>query len=255
MKSPYYHRKNIPFFYEKSELEFQSDPYERYDPMVIRQTALHLADDIWGGYPMQKILDFGKAHLDDLELSQILEIGCGSGRWIASLAKEFPKSSCWGLDFSYQMLKRANEFWVENKTIEMDFSKMGFPDLLELSTTKLKNLQFGLAKANDLPFETASQNLIVHSFLIDRLGELEKGFKEMYRVLATDGTMIFVSPLNFNQKNNWDKFYPAIKIQELLIELGFELLEWQEELIVEEPMDRRGNFISWKCIGGVFLKS
>ena len=55
MKIPIQTRQGIPFFHDKNEKEFQQDPYERYDPMVIRQSALHLADELWGASASDRV--------------------------------------------------------------------------------------------------------------------------------------------------------------------------------------------------------
>lgn len=254
MKPPLYYRKDIPFFYNKTETEFQQDVYERFDPMVIRQTALHLADDIWDKYPFQAVIDFGKPYLPKGEISSILEIGCGTGRWIANLAQVYPNSTCWGIDYSYQMLKQAHEYWVKGHTIYLDFSTKGFAKNMVLTGQQLKNLYFGLAKASDLPFEDASQDIIIHSFLLDRVDDLKKALMEMHRILVSGGKMIFVTPLNFQKATDWEQYSPPTKIHQLLLELNFEILEWTEDLTVFEPLDARGNAICWKCVGVVVVK-
>jgi len=65
MKKPISFRMQIPFFIEKSEIDFQKDLYERFDDMVVRHIALHLTDDLWGGYPFQKGFDFARKHLQN----------------------------------------------------------------------------------------------------------------------------------------------------------------------------------------------
>ena len=165
MRSPILHRNSIPFFYDKSPGEFQKDRYERYDPMVIRQTALHLADHLWGGYPLQPVLDFAQPHLPS-SLQNIVELGSSVGRWIGILAKQYPTATCWGIDFSYQLLKRAKEFWVGQKSVQIDTSKLGFTGYENLEGLAVENLNFGLAKASILPFDEHSQDLVVHSCLL-----------------------------------------------------------------------------------------
>lgn len=185
-------RKGIPFFYDKTELEFRQDVYERYYEMVVRQSALHLTDQFWGRYPFQPIFDFAEKHYPNDKDINILEIGCGVGRWISSLAKSFPKSNCWGIDFSYQMLKRANEFWVEGNDISIDLSDKGFHQQIQKGK-QINNLKFGLAKAEKLPFDENSQQLIVNNFLLDRLENPLEALEEMYRVLKDSGKLIVVS--------------------------------------------------------------
>lgn len=253
MKAPLSYRKNIPLYHSKTELEYQKDVYERYDPMVIRQLVLHLADEWWGGYPLQKVLDFAAPHYPQ-NPTNLLEIGCGLGRWIATLAQQFPQASCWGMDYSYQLLRQAHECWIQGKALSLDGSQKGFARPLAWQGQQLSNLHLGLAKASALPFEDNSQDLVVSSFLLDRLPDPVLGLKEMGRVLHTQGRLVVVTPLNFDQAHNWQAFYPPEKLAALLPALGLEVLEWQEDLLVKEPLDRHGNGLVWKCLGLVGRK-
>lgn len=254
MKAPISYRKNIPFFCEKTETDFQKDIYERYEEMVLRQSALQLADELWGNYPMQAVLNFAEEHYPQKEIENILEIGSGVGRWIATVAQKHPLSNCWGIDYSYQMLKRAHEFWVEGREIEIDLSNKGFPQPLQIKGFQIPNLKFGLAKASELPFADQSQDLVLNSFLLDRLDDPAKALKEMFRVLKPNGKLILISPLNFNQAEHWQSFYPPIKIRQLLNSLGFELLAWEENMNIREPLDARNNHIQWNCLAFVAQK-
>ncbi len=253
MKAPTEFRLQIPLFYNKTKLEFQKDPYERYDKMVVRQTALHLADELWGKYPFQKTMDFATPFLPDIDNPKIIELGCGVGRWIATLAMHYPNGQLWGIDYSYQMLKRANEFWIEGKKVILDLSVSGFPTI-ELQGHQLSNIKFGLAKAEQLPFDDNSQDVVLSSFLLDRLEDPHQGLKEMYRILRPGGTMILISPFNFIENKHWKKYHPPIRIFHFLKDLGFEVEEWNDEFILEEPLDVRGNVIGWKCVGLVGKK-
>jgi len=254
MKSPISYRKGIPFFYPKSEVEFRKDRYEYYDEMVVRQSALHLADALWGGYPMQAIFDFAESHYPATDIHQILDIGCAVGRWIATLAQRYPEATCWGIDYSYQMLKRADEFWIQGKELVLDLSDKGFPEILRLPGQSLPNLQLGLAKAEQLPFEADSQDLIVSAFLLDRLEKPEKGLWEFFRILKPQGTLLLISPLNFSQAAHWETLYPSGKIKRLLTEIGFKVSDWKDFLRIEEPLDARGNKIVWECLALAAVK-
>lgn len=253
MRAPLLHRKSIPFFYDKSPVEFQQDRYERYDPMVIRQSVLHLADDLWKQYPLQPLLDFVQPYLPTAPQS-VTELGCSVGRWIATLAQQYPNAKCWGLDFSYQLLKQAKDYWVDEKEIRLDSSRLGFSGIKNISGHRISNLQFGLAKAADLPFADNSQDLVVHSFLLDRVADPAAALQEHFRVLSPGGSLIFVTPLNFQEAPLWSDYYPAIKIHQLLIKLGFTILDWQEDLEITEPLDARGNAVVWRTIGVVAQK-
>ena len=248
MKQPLYKRKEIPFFYDKSEDEFTKDRYERYDPMVIRQSALHLIDEVWQEYPLQDILNFGDEHWPKEEVKNVAEIGCSVGRWIAEIAKQNNDSNCWGIDYSYQLLRQAHDIWVKCKVDNFDLSRIGFSGNFRVQKQPVQNLNFGLAKAEELPFEDNSQDVILSSFLFDRLDEPEKGLLEMQRVLKQGGTMIMVTPLNFLKTEHWNSFHPPIKLYHYLINQGFNILDWKEDLIIKEPLDVRENTIRWNSI-------
>lgn len=254
MEKPISYRMQIPFFIKKSEIDFQKDLYERYDDMVVRHVALHLADDLWGAYPFQKGFDFITTHLQNEKYVNVLEVGCGVGRMIGALAKENQDGNYWGIDYSYQMLKQGHDFWVENKTILLDLSHKGF-SAVHLPGHELKNLNFGLAKAEELPFKNESQDFVFSNFLLDRLREPLKGLKEMKRVLRPDGKIIIVTPLNFLHKDHWKQLYPSTKLFQVLKNLGFDILEWEDEFNMEEPLDLRGNVLKWNCLGMVLQKS
>ncbi len=249
MKEPVSCRNGIPFYCQKSTTDFTQDIYERYDEMVVRQTALHLADNVWGSYPMQAVLDFAREEYEYIAKQNILEVGCGVGRWIGMLANRFPNATCWGIDYSYQMLRRAREYWIEGKELDIDLSSKGFPGLHKIQGLHLENLQLGLAKASDLPFDDNSQDLVLSSFLLDRLDNPEDGLLEMFRVLKPLGQLILITPLNFNKAENWNACYPPVKLKALMTAMGFRIIDWQEEIIIQEPLDLRGNTINWKCLG------
>ena len=253
MKKPILYRKEIPFFHQKTAVEYQKDPYERYDPMVIRQLMLHLCDLQWGNYPFHTILDFARNFYPN-NASNILELGCSVGRWIAELAEAYPQSTCWGIDYSYQMLKTAHDYWVKGKTITIDGCSKGFSHTIDLQASPQNNLHFGLSKASVLPFDNNSQDLIVSSFLLDRLPDPLAGLQEMYRVLKPKQSLILVTPLNFSNAAHWQQFYPPKQLKTVLLNIGFEIIEWNTTLSVCEPLDIHKNVIHWNCIGAVLQK-
>ena len=247
IQPPLSHRHGIPFFHNKTEAEFTKDIYERYDEMVTRQTALHLADELWNGYPMQPVMDFITTHLQIPDQANILELGCSVGRLIGTLAQNHPNSTCWGIDYSYQLLKRAHEFWRYEAVVNIDHSFRGMEPVIARGTFQ-KNLRFGLAKAEALPFHDITQDIIFSSFLLDRLQNPIQGLKEMYRVLKSGGQMILISPLNFNKAEHWKLLYPPASIKKQLENIGFDIDVFDESLMVIEPMDIHGNVVLWKCL-------
>ena len=255
MKQPISFRKGIAFYCHKSETDFKRDIYENYDGMVRRQTSLHLADKIWNGYPFQKLLDIVQNECDNTSINAILEVGCGVGRWIASLATQNPQAECWGLDYSYQMLKQADDFWKQEKALSIDMSDRGFPETLMIKGPRVKNLNFGLAKATDLPHFNESQDLVFSNFLIDRIDQAIAAIKEFHRVLVSKGKLILITPLNFKSAQQWDLLYPQDKLTALVEDAGFSISKVEDNISVLEPLDARGNTINWKCISMVAIKN
>ncbi len=247
MQQPLSYRHSIPFYIEKSAAEYQKDQYERYDPMVIRQTKNHLVDHLWNYSPFGSIYTFAEAHYPTTPLTNILDIGCGVGRWIGDLAMRYPQAESWGIDYSYQMLKQANLYWKSSTQVSLDLSSKGFPELIILDGQQLSNLNLGLAKANNLPFDNKSQDLVVSSFLLDRLDDPLAGLKEMHRVLRPNGTIIVATPLNYTRAELWDTFYPPEKLKAAFIDIGFDITDWKTDILLHEPIDFHGNAVRWKC--------
>lgn len=247
MQSPVRIRRGIPFFYDKSEAEFRTDTYERYEDMVVRQTLLHLADEVWRMYPYQNILDWINENLPTKSDMKIADIGCSVGRLIGGIAENHPDSQCHGLDYSYQMLRQAQDLWVKGKTIDLDLSQRGFENI-SIKGKNLPNLDFGLAKAEKLPFDTGSLDAVCNSFLLDRVEEPLLVLKEMYRVLKVGGILLSVTPFNFQMSKNWKEFSPYSKFEKKMKSVGFHLNKDKKEFRVKEYLDVNRNAVEWKCI-------
>ncbi len=247
-------RNNIPFFYDKSDLEMKQDPYENYEVSVKKQVLLHLADEAWNTYPFLSILNYIHEQLDETEHKNIVELGCGVGRMIGEIAEKLPSSTCWGIDYSYQMLKQAYDSFVQGKILDIDFRDFGFKPKVKAVKHSLNNLGFGLAKAEVLPFENNSVDFVFSSFGIDRFEAPEDALLEMYRILKKQGKAVIVSPLNFVKKEHWEMFYPVEKLISVVEQIGFRIDDFQNDFIVEEPFDARGNKKKWKCVALVLAK-
>lgn len=244
-------RRGIPFYYSKSETETAEDVYERYDALVTRQTALHLADELYSKYPFAPLLDYVKTWLpaSDQPLA-VADLGCSVGRIAAMLAQEHPKWDVYGLDLSYQMLRQARDFWTQGTSLQPNLIRFGW-GTPELAGHALGNLHFALSRAEALPFPDASLDVIINTFLIDRLPGPYSAFAEWQRVLKPGGRLITVSPLNFLQPDSWRVAYPPVKILDYLRQAGWKLEDWTDPLLLEEPMDARGNLVNWHCLAFV----
>lgn len=110
--------------------------------------------------------------LGDLSGKKILDSGCGTGRLIHRLMVEgVQPENLIGLDLSEEMLKIAED--------------------------KYPKVRFISGDAENLPFEDDSFDVVIASFLIVHLADLEKAFQEAYRVLKAGGIFIVT---NINQR-------------------------------------------------------
>lgn len=244
-------RRGIPFYHAKSEEEFRDDVYERYDSLVTRQTALHLADDLHGGYPLQPLLDYVRAWLPETDTPQaVADLGCSVGRLAGEMATNHPSWEVYGIDLSYQMLRQANDYWCKGLTLRPNLLRYGMGQPA-LTGRELPNLRFALARAEALPFPDGSLDLIVNTFLIDRVPDPLAAFVEWRRVLQPGGRIIAVSPLNFLEPDGWRKFHPPVKLLHALQNQGWTVEDWTDPLELEEPLDVRGNVVKWKTVGMV----
>jgi len=223
-------RRGVPFYHDKSEAEFSSDVYERYDELVTRQTGLHLADGLHGNYPFQPLQDYINRFLPTAD-----EVAIADG-W-----------DCYGIDLSYQMLRQANAYWVKGETLRPNLIRYGW-GTPELEGCELTNLRFALAKGEYLPFPDGSLDVLFNTFLLDRLPGPFAAFNEWARVLKPGGRLIAVSPLNFLQSEGWRTAHPPVKILSYLQQQGWIIEDWADPLLLEEPMDVRGNLVRWSCV-------
>ena len=252
---PLSRRRDIPFYHAKSEAEFRDDVYERYDELVTRQTALHLADELHGGYPFQPVLDFLLPYLPPGPSPlAVADLGCSVGRIAAEIARAQLTADVYGLDLSYQMLRQAYDYWIAGQTLRPNLPRYGW-GTPTLPGHDLPNLHFALARAGHLPFADASLDVVLSTFLIDRLPDPFGAFSEWRRVLKPGGRMLLVSPLNYLRPASWRSAFPAVKLLHHLTANGWELLDWVDPLPVFEPMDARGNGMHWSCVAGAFVRT
>jgi cytosine/adenosine deaminase-related metal-dependent hydrolase/SAM-dependent methyltransferase len=107
--------------------------------------------------------------LPAIKALDVVDLGCGTGRWLARLAGKSPRSLL-GVDFSPEMLSQAK---------------------LRLGSSA--NLV--LADCSDLPFPRSSADMIVCSFLASYLPDLAPFAQQIRRLLRPRGS-IFLSDLH-----------------------------------------------------------
>src|SRR4051794_27382548 len=121
---------------------------------------------------------FLRALLPEVANLDVVDLGCGTGRWLAVLAPQQLRSLI-GVDASPEMLAQAR--------------RKG------LGTAKLI-----LADCNCLPLADASADLILCSFAASYIGDLSKLADQVTRLLRPGGT-VFLSDLHpdTNSKLRW----------------------------------------------------
>jgi malonyl-CoA O-methyltransferase len=108
-------------------------------------------------------------HLHDLQKKRVLDIGCGTGRWIRRIATQ-KASSLIGIDESSAMLSVARKHCPDEAVLLR-------------------------ASAIALPLPNRSVDIILASFLLSYIEQLEQFVSEIARVLRQGG-MIFLSDLH-----------------------------------------------------------
>jgi cytosine/adenosine deaminase-related metal-dependent hydrolase/ubiquinone/menaquinone biosynthesis C-methylase UbiE len=99
----------------------------------------------------------------------VIDLGCGAGRWLAALAPQNPRSLI-GVDASPEMLAQA---------------RRKAQHIVELV----------LADCNCLPLSPASADLVICSFLTGYIADLSKFAEQIFRLLRPGGS-VFVSDLH-----------------------------------------------------------
>ena len=141
------------------------------------------------------------ALLPDVENRDVLDLGCGTGRWLATLSNKSPASLV-GLDISPQMLQQAA-------------LKLG---------PRAKLLQGDCSNANLRP---GSADLVLASFVLSHLQDPKRLFVQIARTLRSGGTA-FVSDLHPRTVRTlrWSR---SFRHRESVIQVGTE--DWDLGLI------------------------
>ncbi|WP_171031765.1 class I SAM-dependent methyltransferase [[Clostridium] hylemonae] len=183
---------------EKFEESFSEDGYYN------KQTAdrEHLA----------LLLNLVNAQSDDT----ILDLGTGSGYVAFALSEKCKKCNVIGLDIVTDTLSRNREIT----------KKAG-----------ISNLEFLDYDGTVFPFPDSSMDCIVTRYALHHFPDIENSFKEMYRVLKSEGKLVIADPVpNENDNDRFVdkymqikqdghiKFYSLSEYKKMLEPIGFSLL-------------------------------
>lgn len=112
-----------------------------------------------------------------------LDVGCGTGRLLASLHSAWPGMKLTGIDLSAPYLEEARRLIGRTARVKLDE-----------------------AAAEALPFDDASLDLVVSSFLLHELPEKIRAqvLAEIARVLKPGGLVVIVDSLQKGDRREWD---------------------------------------------------
>jgi cytosine/adenosine deaminase-related metal-dependent hydrolase/ubiquinone/menaquinone biosynthesis C-methylase UbiE len=129
--------------------------------------------------------------LPDVSGLDVLDVGCGTGRWLQLLAPYRPASLV-GVDTSPQMLQRAT-------------AKLGAVSTLHLGSCVA------------LPVQNASVDLVMASFVLSYLDSLESFARELFRVTRA-GAIVFLTDMHPDTatSRNWKRSFKANGTEEYL---------------------------------------
>ncbi|HEX3374337.1 MAG TPA: methyltransferase domain-containing protein, partial [Edaphobacter sp.] len=129
--------------------------------------------------------------LPDIAGIDVLDVGCGTGRWLQLLASHHPASLV-GVDNSPEMLQRAS-------------AKLGTKSTLHLGS------------CTALPIPGAITDLILASFVLSYLDSIEAFARELHRV-ARPGANIFLTDMHPDTaiSLNWKRSFKANDVEENL---------------------------------------
>ncbi|WP_289297453.1 class I SAM-dependent methyltransferase [uncultured Reyranella sp.] len=112
-----------------------------------------------------------------------LDVGCGTGRLLAALHGAWPGLKLTGIDLSKPYLEEARRLIGRTARVKLDE-----------------------AAAETLPFDEASLDLVVSSFLLHELPKeiRAKAIAEMARVVKPGGLVVMVDSLQKGDRPDWD---------------------------------------------------
>lgn len=153
--------------------------------------------------------------LSDMQFSDVLDVGCGTGEILSIIKTLYPAVSLFGIDISKEMLKQAEE-------------------------KGLNNSRLFLGDAENLPFENERFDLLICTDSFHHYPNPQRAIDEFYRVLKAGGILLladFWKPFPFRQlmnlfipfSNEGDvKIYSKNEIIKFLEQSNFKNIQYQK---------------------------
>jgi ubiquinone/menaquinone biosynthesis C-methylase UbiE len=171
--------------YFTQDFHFQTGGYlsdtsaKIYDVQV--ETLFYGSANVMRRSALRPIAEF--IHGQDQRRLSMLDIACGTGRFLRQVRLSFPALQLTGVDLSAPYLAEARRH-----------------------LRGLRAVEFIAANAEQLPFETASQDIVSCIFLFHELPAdvRRRVASEIARVLKPGGLMVFVDSLQMGDRPGWD---------------------------------------------------
>ncbi|AWB10745.1 2-octaprenyl-6-methoxy-1,4-benzoquinone methylase /demethylmenaquinone methyltransferase [Thermodesulfobium acidiphilum] len=103
--------------------------------------------------------------------SDVLDIGSGTGDLVFLVKKRYPDVRVVALDINDNMIKKLRQ---------------------RIERNNIKNVEIVKSFAEDMPFENESFGAIISSYTVRNLEDIERSFKEIYRITKKPGVFGFL---------------------------------------------------------------
>lgn len=122
----------------------------------------------------------------------IVDVGCATGILTGLIAIQHPNSFCIGIDYSPNMIIRANEIVTEFGDWVFFSVRDSKTRLLpaKIRRLKLSNVNFMVGDATCIPLENNCANLVVASNLFHRVKSPQKSIGEIERIIKRGGFLL-----------------------------------------------------------------
>lgn len=146
---------------------------------------------------------------------KLLDMGCGLGRFLKQINKNYPNFELYGCDLSSDILKEV-------------------PNYVNKACGSLLNS----------PYKNDTFDIIITIEALEHTIETENALREMYRILKVGGS-IYILDKNIEYKGTlemppWEQWFDAENIKELLRKTGY------KSVTCENVSEQNGMYLLWK---------
>lgn len=128
------------------------------------------------------------------ETSKILDLGCGKGRYLRKLLKDFPECKYYGTDISLKVMKY-------------------FEDCAQIETRQ--------GSLTDIPYENDMFDVVYTCEALEHAIDIESAVKEMARVIKPTGRMIIIDKnknmYGYFEIEDWEQWFDKDELKEIML--------------------------------------